>query len=58
MPSMKGDPKEYAAAFEGTVNGDKLVATFDVPAVMGGTTVLFNPEDFKEVFEAAQNKDK
>ena len=58
MPSMKGDPKEYAATFEGTVNGDKLVATFDVPAVMGGTTVLFNPEDFKEVFEAAQNKDK
>ena len=44
--------------FEGTVNDGKLVATFDVPAVMGGTTVLFNPADFKEVFEAAQNKDK
>lgn len=58
MPSMKGEPKEYAATFEGTVNDGKLVATFDVPAVMGGTTVLFNPADFKEVFEAAQNKDK
>ena len=58
MPSMKGEPKEYAASFNGTVSGDKLVATFDVPAVMGGTTVLFNPSDFKEVFEAAQNKDE
>lgn len=57
MPSMKGGSTEYAATFEGTVSGDKLVATFNVPAVMGGTTVLFNPSDFKEVFEAAQNKD-
>ena len=57
MPSMKGGSTEYAATFEGTVSGDKLVATFNVPAVMGGTTVLFNPSDFEEVFEAAQNKD-
>ena len=58
MPSMKGGSTEYAATFEGTVSGDKLVATFNVPAVMGGTVVLFNPDDFEEVFEAAQNKDK
>jgi len=57
MPSMKGGSTEYAATFEGTINGDKMVATFDVPAVMGGTTVLFNPADFEEVFEAAQNKE-
>lgn len=58
MPNMKGEPKEYAATLEGTANGDKMVATFDVPAVMGGTTILFNPADFEEVFKAAQNKDE
>jgi hypothetical protein len=57
MPSMKGEPKEYAANFEGTVSGDKLVATFDVPAVMGGTTVLFNPADFEDVLKAAEEKE-
>jgi hypothetical protein len=57
MPSMKGESKEYAANFEGTVSGDKLVATFDVPAVMGGTTVLFNPADFEDVLKAAEEKE-
>ena len=53
MPSMQGGSKEYVANFEGTITGKTLVATFTVPAVMGGTTVYFNAADFNEVFEAA-----
>ena len=53
MPSMKGGTSEYAATFEGTVNGKTLVATFAVPSVMGGTTVYFNAADFDDVFETA-----
>lgn len=56
MPGMRGgEPKEYAAVFEGTISGKTLVATFSVPSVMGGTTVYFNAEDFAEVLaEAAE----
>ena len=56
MPSMKGGTTEYAASFEGTIKDGSLVATFSVPAVMGGTTVLFNASDFAEVLAEAQSK--
>lgn len=54
MPSMKGGTTEYAATFEGTIKDGALVATFSVPAVMGGTTVYFNAADFEEVLAEAQ----
>ncbi|MCR4769396.1 MAG: calycin-like domain-containing protein [Bacteroidaceae bacterium] len=54
MPSMKGGTTEYAASFDGTIEEGTLVATFSVPAVMGGTTILFNASDFAEVLAGAQ----
>ena len=52
MPGM-ADPSvvtNRAADFTGTITTDRvLVAEFAVPAVMGGTTVMFNPADFEAV---------
>ncbi|MBQ6759870.1 MAG: hypothetical protein IJP47_00385 [Prevotella sp.] len=57
MPGMNGgESKEYAATFEGTLTDGALVATFSVPAVMGGTTVYFNAADFDEVLAESQSK--
>ena len=57
MPGMNGgETKEYAATFEGTLTDGALVATFSVPAVMGGTTVYFNAADFDEVLAESQSK--
>ncbi|MBR1668956.1 MAG: hypothetical protein IJ693_11865 [Bacteroidaceae bacterium] len=53
MPSMR-DPSavtEYESNFTGTITDGELVAEFSVPGVMGGTTVLFNPADFDEVYQ-------
>lgn len=39
-----GTPKEYACLLEGTISTDKTeaVLTFTLPAVMGGTTIVFS----------------
>lgn len=56
MPGMNGgDATERAATFEGNISDGVLVATFSVPGVMGGTTVLFNPADFDEVYNSANS---
>ena len=55
MPSMR-DPSvitDYAATFSGTLTDGVLTAELSIPAVMGGTTVMFNPADFDEVYEIA-----
>ena len=43
---------EYPATFKGTLAHGNLVAELTVP-VMGGTTIYFNPADFDEVYNAA-----
>lgn len=51
MPSM-ADPtqvKEYASDLTATITDGALAAEMKVPAVMGGTTLLFNPSDFETV---------
>lgn len=51
MPSM-ADPtqvKDYASDLTATITDGVLVAEMKVPAVMGGTTLLFNPADFETV---------
>ncbi|MCR5361344.1 MAG: calycin-like domain-containing protein [Bacteroidales bacterium] len=51
MPSM-ADPtqvKDYASDLTATIADGVLVAEMKVPAVMGGTTLLFNPSDFETV---------
>lgn len=59
MPSMR-DPSvvtDYASTLTGTITAEgTLVAEFAIPGVMGGTTVLFNPADFDEVFAASAIK--
>ena len=48
----------YATDFTGTLAG-KLVATISIPEMMngGGTEILFNPEDFDEVFNSQQSEE-
>ena len=54
MPNMKtGAITDYVSTFSGTVANSELVADLAVPAVMGGTTLFFNPEDFENVYIAA-----
>lgn len=54
MPSMRtGEPVDYVSTFSGTITDGVLVADLAVPAVMGGTTLKFNPADFEEVYIAA-----
>ena len=46
------ETEEYPATFKGTLAHGNLVAELTVP-VMGGTTIYFNPADFDEVYNAA-----
>lgn len=47
------ETEEYPATFKGTLTlAHNLVAELTVP-VMGGTTIYFNPADFDEVYNAA-----
>ncbi|MGN0222252.1 MAG: hypothetical protein ACI4BA_09085 [Prevotella sp.] len=56
MPNMQtGNVTNYASDFNGTITNGVLVAEFIVPAVMGGTTVLFNPADIDEVIASGIN---
>lgn len=51
MPSMRQASvvTDYAADLSATIADGALVAEMKVPAVMGGTTLLFNPADFETV---------
>lgn len=46
------ETEEYPATFKGTLAHGNLVAELTVP-VMGGTTIYFNPANFDEVYNAA-----
>lgn len=49
------DVMTYIAYVSGTLTGDKLVATFSIPSLMGGFELLFNPDDFDEVLNNPNN---
>lgn len=50
MPNVgNSEPKSYISELKGTITNGTLVAEFFVPAMMGGTTIWFNPADFDKV---------
>ena len=51
MPSMSDPSKvtDYGCDLTATITDGVLVAEMKVPAVMGGTTLFFNPSDFETV---------
>ena len=50
MASMHTDKvTDYSTIFKGTITDGKLVAELIIPSVMGGTTIMFNPNDIEEV---------
>ena len=60
MISQEGSDESniYTSGFAGTITDGKLVASFSIPSLFGGVTVLFNPDDIDDVLDSMSDVDK